>query len=504
MARITPNTDTTFTTTTTVTTATTIALPENARVLVIDNDTENVTADVNVTDITSLTIGGNDVHVVDHNATNNATNNAASDDDADTDDEDAVFAAAVIAEMLGMLDPESEAEAHADTDDETEAETNDEAEAETEAEAESGNTDTDTDANTDTDTDAATPAITVNRSVNGDNTVYRISINYDSASGAYTDATSDAMIVETHVTTLIKHAYEHNADTCMSFDIPGRGLTTFDGKLQENYGSFTGIVLVAPNGGAYILDDTDCLTDDMMVLSTATFTFKTEDGEDDGVFANFVEAANGEDELFAGLSVNIVDGVGDLGDPNEGNDDDFAEEDYEDDDLDIDLDDDEDEDIDLDDVDLDTDDNEDDDDDASDTANAAPNTTIDPDVKFCATVWANEHFLDNEGIRRVFRYAADHNFSATLSRNLTEDPYVGKLHASGEGDGAIYTLIDKKRGNVKINLDGTGTHTAGFYALTIYSDNKMRRRGFAGTNHEEYAKVSLSEMIERIDDLYDV
>ena len=243
MAHITLNTNTALT-------SAAFTLPDNARIVVIDTDTDEETADLTINGAELLTITGDNPQITSASNTP-AAPHAVSDEE---------FVQSVIAEMLNML-----------------------------------NVDHDTADNTATDTtDAATPAapapLTAIREDRSVDYSYTVRVTYNSANDTYTDLTTGNEIIEGAIVDIINRASETDATATMTFDIPGHGITTFAGELLAGYNGYNGIVLVGSTGGAYVLDAEHELTDDMAVLNEATFTF-----------------IGDADMLFADLNVNIID-----------------------------------------------------------------------------------------------------------------------------------------------------------------------------------------------------
>lgn len=266
MARITLNADTTLS-------SAALALPDNARIVIIDADTDTTTADLTINGAESLTITDDAVQI-----TATESGNAAAETQADAD-----FADTIIAEMLGMLGVTADDGAD-----------NDSAE-------DDGTKDTDDEADEATDTDTSNNAVPTAIHGAGDaESKYTIHINYDSESSVYTDHNTGAVIPDETVVDIINCAYETSADVTMVFNIPVHGMTTFIGDLVDGYRGYDGMALVSSAGGAYVLSAEQELTDDMSVLTEARFTF-TGDAE----------------TIFVGLDVNIVDADADSSDDDE-------------------------------------------------------------------------------------------------------------------------------------------------------------------------------------------
>lgn len=240
MAHITLNTNTALT-------SAALTLPDNVRIIVIDADTEEETADLTIHGAESLTITGEGAQIA-----------TVTDDAGNLDDEE--YVQAVIDEMLNMLNvsPRNTDEDSADSDD---------------------------------DAVAAAPAIlTAIHEMLGADDSYTIRIEYDNTTNTYTDPTTDTEIAEGAIIDIIDRACETEASVLMRFNIPGHGVTTFTGNLISDYYGYDGITLVSRTGGAYVLSSDQKLTDDMSVLEEATFTF-----------------IGDADILFANLDVRIID-----------------------------------------------------------------------------------------------------------------------------------------------------------------------------------------------------
>ena len=265
MARITLNTDTTLS-------SAALALPDNARIVVIDADTDTTAADLTINGAESLIITDDAVQIT---AAGSESTGAAAETQADAN-----FADTVIAEMLGMLGMTADDCADNDSAEDDGAEDIDD-EADEVADDESTNT--------------AVP--TVIRGTRDAESKYTIHIEYDSENSIYTDHNSGTELTEDTIIDIINCAYETSADVTMVFDIPGHGITTFIGDLVDGYRGYDGMALVSTAGGAYVLNAEQELTDDMSVLTEARFTF-TGDAE----------------TIFVGLDVNIVDADSDSDD----------------------------------------------------------------------------------------------------------------------------------------------------------------------------------------------
>ena len=449
MARITLNT-------TTPLTSTALSLPDNARVIIIDADTETETADLTINGAESIIVTDDTVQITTvPNAVSDAASNAVSEIVSETNDD--AFANNVIAEMLSMLDlePNGNDDADAEQDDVDETENTEDAEADSAAVSDDAEEDN---AKNIEDTDEASHTTpTAVYKAGSIRPKYVITIEYDRANCIYTDQATGAEITEKSLIDVINCAYETSAEVDMTFNIPGHGITTFAGKFIDGYRDHAGLVLVSPAGGAYVLNTEQELTDDMSVLTKACFTF-----------------IGDADVLFEELDVTVVGG-----DSNSDSDDDDDKDDKDDKD--------------------DSSNTEDDDAHSQSTpafnANAIP--IFDADDKLYTRISSREHRLESTAIRRIVHYAATHDLSARLIIEGQPDPYVGRLQVLDNADITQYVFIDKKLGTVEIDLDEFGSD-AGFSQLEIYSDTDMRRRGFAGTNHTEYDEISIAKMFRHI------
>ena len=459
MARITLNANTALT-------SAALALPDNARIVIIDTDTEEETADLAISGAESLIITGDDAQITTVTDDADSIDGTATTDDTDTDDD--AFVDAVIASMLDMLGTNPR-----EIKEQLDAVRNDRA---TEADNTDNNTDTDiADSEDDEDADsidddaesaddevvAATPAaLTAIRDARSVDYSYTIRVEYDSDRNVYTDLTTDTEIAEGAVIDIINRASETEAGVSMRFNIPTHGVTTFTGDLIANYNGYNGLALVGHTGGAHVLNAAQELTDDMSVLEEATFTF-----------------IGDADMLFADLDVDIIDI-----DEYKGRTADAV-------------------------TNADTEDEGEDDDHNADT-DAAPQRgrvrTFDADEQLYVSIYSRSHDLRSADMRRIITYAAENNLSARLHVAGMDEPYVGRLQVhDNDSNNTCYTFIDKKLGAVEIDLQETGKE-AGFDALEIYSDTDMRRRGFAGTNHTDYTEISVVEMAKHIDTALDV
>lgn len=259
MAHITLNADTALT-------SAALTLPDNARIVIIDTDTEEETADLAISGAESLIITGDDAQIT------TVTDDTDSTDDTDDD----AFVQAIIDEMLNMLNVHP----HNTDTDITDSEDDD-------------NIDDDTDDNADSVDDevAAAPAtLTAIRDARSVDYSYTIRIEYNSDRNIYTDLTTDTEIAEGAIIDIINRASETEASVSMRFNIPTHGVTTFTGDLVPNYNGYNGLALIGRSGGAHVLNAEQALTDDMSVLEEATFTF-----------------IGDADMLFADLDIDIID-----------------------------------------------------------------------------------------------------------------------------------------------------------------------------------------------------
>lgn len=232
---------------TTTTSPTALALPDNARIVIIDADTNAETADLVISGAESLIIADDDVQITTATATAGVA--AAGGGDAEKE----------------VVENHS-AENHSAEDTDTE----------------------------NTETSEAPNTLTVSHNADTAQPRYSFCLIYNKATGIYTDSTTGTEVATDTVIDIIHRACDNawsldNATASMTFDIPGHGVTTFVGDLFENYNGHAGLTLVGVDGGAYVLDAERELTDDMTVLNQACFIF----AEDPEVF-------------FDGLDVNIA------------------------------------------------------------------------------------------------------------------------------------------------------------------------------------------------------
>lgn len=240
MAYITLNTNTT-------TSPAALALPDNARIVIIDTDTNTETADLVISGAESLIVADDDVQI-----TTTAT---------------AAVAAAGGAEKVVVEDNDTENHSAEDTD--------------------TGNTETSEAPNT----------LTVSHNADIAAPRYSFCLIYNKATGIYTDSTTGTEVATDTVIDIIHRAYENDVTTAMIFDIPGRGITSFTGNLFKDYNGHAGLTLVGVDGGAYVLNAERELTDDMTVLEQACFIFAEEpevffDGLDVNIARDIVEVNN--------------------------------------------------------------------------------------------------------------------------------------------------------------------------------------------------------------------
>lgn len=408
MAHITLNTNTTIS-------PAALALPDNARIIIIDTDTNTEAADLVISGAESLIIADDDVQI---------TTTTTSDTEK-TDDAEKACAGSAEGTDTGVTET----------------------------------------------SEASDPAtLTVVHTAGDVDPIYTIGVNYDKATGIYTDSTTGTEVTTDIVSEIIYRAYGNDATAFMTFDIPGHGVTTFVGDLFENYNGHAGITLVGANGGAYVLNAAQELTDDMTVLNEARFIFS---GDPDAIFDN--------------LDIDVIDGDinADAEDCAEDCTEDTGTEDC---------------------VDEDT---------ADIQRTQAEKTfypdipTFDADAKLYTKISSRSHNLKRYAIRRVINYAATHDLSVRLQwthmLNAASEPYyVGRLQPMNRGnENANFLFVDKKFGTIEIDLNEINEDT-GFDVLEIYSDTDMRRRGFAGTNHADYDEVSVNQMASHIITTLDV
>ena len=230
MAYITLNTNTT-------TSPAALALPDNARIIIIDTDTNTEAADLVISGAESLIISDDDVQI---------TTTAA--------------AAATTAEKVVVED--NGAENHGTED---------------------------------TENSEAPNTITISHNADIAAPRYSFCLIYNKATGIYTDSTTGTEVATDTVIDIIDRAYDNDATTAMTFDIPGHGIIGFTGNLFKDYNGHPGITLMGTNGGAHVLNAERELTDDMTVLDQASFIFDEE-----------------PEVFFDGLDVNIAHDIVDV------------------------------------------------------------------------------------------------------------------------------------------------------------------------------------------------
>ena len=398
----------------TTTSPASLALPDNARIVIIDTDTNTETADLVINGAESLIVSDGDVQI---------TTTASAD------------AEKVVADEKTCA---GSAENHNSEDHSAEG-------------TDTGVTET---------SEASDPAtLTIVRTAGDVDPIYTIGVDYDNATGIYTDSTTGAGITTDAVIDIIRRAYDNDATTSMTFDIPGHGVTTFTGDLFESYNGHAGITLVGANGGAYLLNAAQELTDDMTVLNEARFIF-----------------SGNPDVIFDNLDINVIDG-----------------------------------DIDADAEDTGTEDCADED--TADIQRTQAEKTFYPDIrtydadaKLYTKISSRTHNLKSYAVRRIVEYAATHDLSARLWVMLTEDaakPYVGYLQpVTNDPDNTKFLFVDEKLklGKVQIDLSKTDHD----FVLEVYSDANMHCRIFVGTDHAGYGEVSIAEMLTHISTALDM
>ena len=391
-----------------------LALPDNARIVIIDTDTNTETADLVISGAESLIVSDGDVQI---------TTTASAD------------AEKVVADEKTCA---GSAENHNSEDHSAEG----------------------TDTRVTETSEASDPAtLTIVRTAGDVDPIYTIGVDYDNATGIYTDSTTGAGITADAVIDIIRRAYDNDATTSMTFDIPGHGVTTFTGDLFENYNGHAGITLVGANGGAYLLNAAQELTDDMTVLNEARFIF-----------------SGNPDVIFDNLDIDVIDG-----------------------------------DINADAEDAGTEDCADED--TADIQRTQTEKTFYPDIpafdadaKLYTKISSRTHNLKSYAVRRIVEYAATHDLSARLWVMLTEDaakPYVGYLQpVTNDPDNTKFLFVDEKLklGKVQIDLSKTDHD----FVLEVYSDANMHCRIFVDTDHAGYGEVSIVEMLTHINTALDM
>ena len=375
-----------------------LALPDNARIVIIDTDTNTETADLVISGAESLIVSDGDVQI---------TTTTASDTEK-TDDAEKACAGNAEGTDTGVTET----------------------------------------------SEASDPAtLTIVRTAGDVDPIYTIGVDCDNATGIYTDFATGAEITADAVIDIIRRAYDNDATTSMTFDIPGHGVTTFTGDLFESYNGHAGITLVGVNGGAYVLNAASELTDDMTVLNEARFIF-----------------SGNPDVIFDNLDIDVIDG-----------------------------------DINADAEDAGTEDcvNED----TADIQRTQTEKTFYPDIptfdadaKLYTKISSRTHNLKSYAVRRIVEYAATHDLSARLWVMLAEDaakPYVGYLQpVTNDPDNTKFLFVDEKLklGEVPIDLSETDHD----FVLEVYSDANMHCRIFVDTDHAGYDEISIVEMLTHI------
>lgn len=140
-----------------------------------------------------------------------------------------------------------------------------------------------------------------------------------------------------------------------------------------------------------------------------------------------------------------------------------------------------------------------------DTDDTDTDSTVANTDKVCATLRAGNPtslYLWNT----IATYAQRHELSVLAhiydeSADEGTDVYVGKLDEGYDFYG-IYTLADKSKGDRTIDLS-ISAKTRGFVTLTVFSDDKMRRQGFRGTNDADYTEVSVAQLLDHLRERFD-
>ena len=376
-----------------------LPLPEQADITVVNASTGATVYTLHVTDAGTLVI--DDANASDTAVFDNAVAHAA------VSDTDAPVTAEAVPEATDIAAPEVDTEA--DTEAELEATT------------------------TDTVTKQFTGVVDADRVC--------VTITYDADRGELVSDADGRAITTANLADLIQLAQRYNAPVAMTFDIPHRGMTTFDGYLETNYRGmngtlYDGVVLLGAQGGAQVFNVDDTLADDMCVVREIDIRFAAED-------------ARGDDSIVVATPDDNADDSDDDGD--------------------------------------------DDDTDAGDDADTTPAAR-----KMYATTWARSH-INAESWVDIAHYAAQHNLAVKADifdydTTTVQGVYTGRLVAE-HGDGYAFVLVDDVHGRAPIDMF-PGTSRAGFTWLTVFSDTTIDTTDIENVGDSAYMQTPAHKLAE--------
>lgn len=275
---------------------------------------------------------------------------------------------------------------------------------------------------------------------------YAVSVTRD-ADGQLFNPVTNRPVSEEEFVNLVITAERHNADCAMTFDIPGRGVTTFTGAIHHNYSGWgmterPGFSIVGNQGGSLIVDEEMHITQDVTVLTSASVIFTTTD--------------------------DATDDEGDEGDVQ--------------------------------------DEPQDNTPDADATPATEPQPAIDEaeQARIEAAPVIEEaggkischvdvaKLNDNSVVllREALKLASYTQLSVTATSHSDERVFVGKGNYDNEDD--TFALRDNTNGVILIRVNDLDTlRDSGIETVEVFSDGKMRRNGFAGLNNDKYAEIPL-------------
>lgn len=390
-----------------------LPLPEQADITVVDASTGAIVYTLHVTDAGMLIIDDADASdtAVSHSAVFDNTVAHAAVSNSDVPDADASVTAEAASEATDTTAPEAEAEVDTEPEDDVEATT------------------------TDTVTKQFTGVVDADRVC--------VTITYDINHGVLVGDADGRVITTADLADLMRLAQRYNAPVAMTFDIPHRGMTTFDGYLETNYRGmngtlYNGVVLLGAQGGAQVFNDDDTLADDMRVVREIDIRFAAEDvrSDDSIVVATPDDDADDSD--------------------NDGDDDDT---------------------------------------DAEDDADTTPTAR-----KMCATTWARSRsHINAESWVDIAHYAAQHDLAVKADifdydTATAQGVCTGRLVAE-HGDGYTFVLVDDVHGRAPIDLF-PGTSRAGFTWLTVFSDTTIDTTDTENVGDSAYMQTPAHKLAE--------
>lgn len=133
------------------------------------------------------------------------------------------------------------------------------------------------------------------------------------ANGELFNPTTNRPMSEEEFVNLVVTAERHNADCAMTFDIPGRSVTTFAGTIHRNYSGWgmderPGFSIVGNQGGSLIVDEEMHITQDVTVLTSASVIFSPAENENEDATQDNTASENAvpETDTFDNNPYNVI------------------------------------------------------------------------------------------------------------------------------------------------------------------------------------------------------